>query len=131
MTGIDLSVKDGQSGADLRKIDLSSADLSEADLSDADLAGANLYATILIQANLSRAYLVGANFNSTRLHKANFSGADLSRAAIRWSYRSEVYSITQKQLDSACGDSNTILPRDMTIPMCSEVEWFEAVQDMR
>jgi hypothetical protein len=90
------------SGANLWLANLSGADLLLADLSGADLSGANLGSASLDNANLSGADLSGANLSGADLDSANLRGADLGSAK----------GLSQKQLDTACGDERTALPPD-------------------
>ncbi len=60
------------------------------DLSNADIAGANLRE---------------AQLQGVILRKANLQGANLSQA-----------NLTQQQIESASGDSTTVLPNNLTIP---------------
>ena len=83
-------------GASLDEADLSGASLNGAELSHAWLDGANLFRASLDEADLSGASLVGANL----------SGAKLSTAR----------NVTQAQIDSANGDSDTELPDHITRP---------------
>ena len=86
------------SGADLRDVDAFGGVFSSA-----SFAGANL-----TNASFVGAYLQGANFRGAILSGANFSGAEMQRAT----------GLTQGQLNSACGDQATRLPRGLSIPAC-------------
>ena len=57
---------------------------------------------------LPEAHFVGANFRGATLTGVNFSGAEMDRAV----------GLTQRQLDGACGDATTTLPRGLRIPTC-------------
>ena len=106
------------SGARLRQADLSLVTLNGANLSDANLSIANLFGARLSGANLADAnlenatlvgaYLGGANLRGAKLHGANLSGAEMALAK----------GLTQGQLNQACGDNSTQLPRGLTIPPC-------------
>ena len=92
-------------GADLQSCKLIGAYLEATILSTANLCEANLYEAHLLQANLCEANLSNANLTGTdlkeaKLYEANLSGADLTRAK----------NIEQQQIESAFGNSNTILP---------------------
>jgi hypothetical protein len=87
---------------------LSFADLSGAILSFADLSGADLFRADLSGAHLFHANLSGANLIRAHLFHAHLSGA----------YLPTVRFLTQKQLNDACGDSDTKLPEGLTIPPC-------------
>jgi len=99
LVGADLS------GAGLIGANLSDAGLVGADLSYAMLLDANLTGADLTEANLSRADLTGAARSGAILLDANLTGADLSGA-----------KLTQTQLDEACGDANTKLPKGLKPP---------------
>ena len=122
------------SGAVLFRAELIGADLTRANLSDANLSGANLSGarlgiaipsdSIVVDprsgvvedlggANLSKANLSFADLSGADLTHANLSGADLSDANL-----SDVKNLTQAQLDEACGNANTKLPRELTLKPC-------------
>jgi len=106
------------SGSRLRQADLSLSEADRARFHGANLSIANLFGgrfshADFTNANLGRAvlvgaYLGGAHFNGAVLTEANFSGAELTHAV----------GLTQAQLNTACGDSSTVLPAGMTIPTC-------------
>ncbi len=112
--------KSGQnlSRARLRQADLSLVVMNRASFAGADLRDVNAYGGVFggasfAGANLTNAsfvgtYLVGARFAGANLTGANFSGAELDRAS----------GLTQRQLDAACGDQATRLPRGLRIPAC-------------
>jgi uncharacterized protein YjbI with pentapeptide repeats len=85
-------------GADLRDIDGSAAVFGGASFAGADLTNANFVGS----------YLQGANFRGARLVGTVFSGAEMDRAV----------GLTQAQLNQACGDETTRLPRGLRIPHC-------------
>ena len=62
----------------------------------------------LTHASFVGSFLEGANLSGARLDGTNFSGAELGRAR----------GLTQGQLDRACGDGQTELPRGLRIPRC-------------
>ena len=84
---------------------LNRTDASDADFSRADFGRATLEQSRLVRANFSHAQMHGA-----RLTGANLSGADLRRAR----------GLTQAQMQSACGDAHTQLPRGLTIARCED-----------
>lgn len=85
-------------GADLRDVEAYGAVFSSSNFSGADLTNASLVGTFLEGSSFSRAVLTGANL----------SGATLARAT----------GLTQSQLNRACGDAATVLPRGLTVPAC-------------
>jgi Pentapeptide repeats (8 copies) len=123
LSGADLSDAN-QSGAILILANLSGAILSDADLSgattliDADLTDANLSRAFLIRANLTDANLRGANLERADLTDATLSRANLSGANLSGANLTDVRNLTQMQLDKACGNANTKLPKGLTIKQC-------------
>ena len=99
-------------GADLTGAKLVDADLSGANLSNSDLSGAKLISRYLsLPAPLrlpSVVELLGADLRDAKLSNSDLSGADLSRAR----------NLHQPQLDEACGDKDTKLPKGLTIKPC-------------
>ena len=133
-------VRDGQSCAgcnlfqaelayqDQEKIDLSTARLRQSNLAlttfdDVNLAGANLSVANLFgarfnranfaRANMQNVIAVGTYFGSSDLSDADLSGANLSGADLVLAK-----GLTQSQLNRACGDNNTRLPKGKTVPAC-------------
>ena len=128
LSGADLSVAD-LSGAILFGADLISANLFDADLSGAYLSGASLFdaylsvadlsGAILFDANLSGADLSGASLFDANLSGAILSGADLSGADLSGADLSGALNLKSSQFDeNTCGDSNTKLPKGLTIEFC-------------
>lgn len=105
-------------GARLRQADLSTAVMNRTSFAGGDLRDVNAYGAVLSGASFARAdltnasfvgaYLQGANFTGARLVGVNFSGAEMGRAA----------GLKQSQLNQACGDDSTLLPRGLSIPRC-------------
>lgn len=106
------------SGSRLRQSDLSLATADRtrfrgANLSIANLFGARLGGADFTNANLDQAVLVGAFLGGARL-----SGASLSEANLSGAEMSGAIGLTQAQLNGACGDETTTLPRGLTVPRC-------------
>lgn len=78
--------------------------------------GANLTNTNLIGGNFAGALLIVANLKNADLTGANFIGADLRDADIRGANLEHSMFLTQYQINSAKGDSNTILPKELVMP---------------
>jgi len=105
-------------GARLRQADFSTAIMNRTRFTGGDLRDVNAYGAVLTGASFAKAdltnssfvgaYLQGANFSGAKLSGANFSGAEMDRAI----------GLTQHQLDQACGDGSTYLPRNLRIPLC-------------
>ncbi len=105
-------------GSRLRQADLSAAVMNHTVFAGADLRDVNAYggvfsSSVFSGANMTHAsfvgaYLQGASFRGARLDGTNFSGAEMSRAQ----------GLSQHQLDEACGDEATTLPRGLHLPRC-------------
>lgn len=76
------------------------------DLTKTNLIGANFAGALLIAANFKNTDLSGANFIGADLRDADFSGADLGNSIF----------LTQQQINSAKGNADTILPRELVKP---------------
>ena len=106
------------SKARLRQADVSAAVMNRTSFAGGDLRDVNAYASVMTGANFAGAdltnasfvgaYLEGANFRGARMAGANFSGAEMDRAV----------GLTQAQLNAACGDGSTQLPRGLRIRSC-------------
>jgi len=90
-------------GADLTRAYLNDTNLTSANLTHADLAGADLNDTNLTSANLTSADLVSANLANADLSGAFLTVADLGGANLTSADLTDVQSLTQEQLDKACG----------------------------
>ena len=86
---------------------------SKSNLSVANLFGARFNRCDLSQADLTNASAVGAYFGSSNLKGAKLAGTNVSGADL-----SVARGLTQKQLDQACGDRATKLPKGLRIPAC-------------
>jgi uncharacterized protein YjbI with pentapeptide repeats len=105
-------------GARLRQSDMSLSVLNYSNMSHADLRDVNGYGALFTGVNFAGAnmtnatfvgaYLEGANFRGARLNGVNFSGAEMDKAV----------GLTQRQLDAACGDEKTTLPKRLRAPAC-------------
>ena len=98
-------------GASLREADCRAIDLTRAHLSGADLSGANLSDADLSKADLSgvdlrRAILINANLEGVKLEGANLRGTNLRASK----------GLVQAQLNSARGDSETLIPAELRWP---------------
>lgn len=78
--------------------------------------GANLRKVNLIGADFKGALLIAANLQGNDLKGANLIGADLRDADIRGTDLSESIFLTQMQVNTAKGDSNTKLPSSIDRP---------------
>ncbi|MEM9053742.1 MAG: pentapeptide repeat-containing protein [Pseudomonadota bacterium] len=119
----DLAYRDSKkldlSGARLRQADLSLTTYDDVNLSGANLSVANLFGARFNRANLSKANLQDAVAVGTYFGSSNFAGATLSGANLSGADLSIARGLTQAQLNQACGDASTRLPKGKTIPSCS------------
>jgi len=98
-------------GAMLNKAQLQGANLSGANFSQADLTEAKLDHAMLHLATFRKTDLHGASLRHAMLYKANLQGIDLT----------DVEGLTQSQINMACLDGNTTLPKGLSRPEpCSE-----------
>ncbi len=111
------------SGAVMTRVDASHSEFEAANFTETDLRRATLADSHCPRARFERASLINADgrrANFTRASFAdadvtnmNFDGADLSGADLRGAR-----GLTQAQLDDACGDGRTRLPRGMRVGRC-------------
>jgi Pentapeptide repeats (8 copies) len=80
----------------------------DTDCSGCDLSDASFRNTDLSHVNFSGAILKNADLTGAKLRAANISDADLSTAK----------GLTQAQIDFACGDAATKLPRRLHVQFC-------------
>ena len=95
-------------GSRFEGADFTEADLTSAKLTEASCEGADFSSAVLTRAVAHRTRFARADFTRARLDEADFSGADLRGAR----------GLTQAQLNSACGDAATRLPRGLRLPAC-------------
>lgn len=101
-------------GVWLEGVKLPNADLRwsvfccKSQINDADLRGALL----------SEARLDGADLQGTDFSGADFSGTQIYGANLRGAILTGVRNLTQAQLDTACGDGRTQLPKGLTVQLC-------------
>lgn len=92
-------------GVVLRQADFSYAELPAASFAGTTLQRARFHNTAVPNGNFAAAVLEGADFSGARLPGADFESA---------------IGLTQRQLDGACGDARTRLPRGLRIAPCAE-----------
>jgi uncharacterized protein YjbI with pentapeptide repeats len=105
-------------GARLRQSDMSLSVLNGSNMSHADLRDINGYGALfnsvsfagadMTNATLVGADFAGANFRDTKLNGVNVSGAEMDKSI----------GLTQRQLDAACGDEKTLLPKHLHVGAC-------------
>jgi uncharacterized protein YjbI with pentapeptide repeats len=86
------------------------------ELRGADLIGAKLAGADLRGASLRGAFLVGADLRGADLRVADLVGADLRGADLRGADLTGSIFLIQSQLDSARGDTETVLPPTLSQP---------------
>ncbi len=105
-------------GSRLRQADLSASVMNRTSFAGADLRDVNAYGGVftgasfaganMTNASFVGAYLQGANFRGAILDGVNFSGAEMDRAI----------GLSERQLEGACGDATTTLPRGLHLRPC-------------
>jgi hypothetical protein len=96
---------------DLRGAALNWAHFEEADLQGAHMEGARLKNAYLRGANLQGANLQGAHLANADLFQANLADADLRHADL-----GTVTHVMQRQIETARGDRETMLPTGIDMP---------------
>ncbi len=96
-------------------VDFSGADLFGTNFSDAILFDADLSGAKLSNTNFSGAHLGSTKFSGVNLISANFSGANLDNTDLSGANLNNAKGFTQKQIDQAFGDKDTILPMGLTL----------------
>jgi Pentapeptide repeats (8 copies) len=105
-------------GARIRQSDMSLSTADRTNFSRADLSLANMYGiratgANFTRANLAQATLVGGYFSGSTFAGANMTGANISGAEL-----AGARGLTQGQLNTACGDAETTLPRGLSVAIC-------------
>lgn len=81
-----------------------------------DFIGRDLRKTNLIGANLRGAFLIAADLRGANLRGVDFIGADLRDTDLRGADLTGSIFLTQAQINTAKGDSNTKLPMELVRP---------------
>lgn len=106
---------------------LPNASFYRANLNGARLYGANLQGAKFFGCDLGRCYLRSANLSEaflsgSSLDHVDLLDADLSGARLRAVDLTTAEFLTQRQLDGACGDDDTVLPEGLSVKTCIENE---------
>lgn len=104
--------------ARLRQADLSMSVMNRTSFAGGDLRDINAYAAVFSGANFSGANLTNASFVGAYLQGASFRGAILSGTNFSGAEMNTATGLTQTQLNHACGDGSTALPRGLSLPAC-------------
>jgi uncharacterized protein YjbI with pentapeptide repeats len=105
-------------GARLRQSDMSLSVLNYSNMSHADLRDINGYGALFIGVNFAGADLTNATLVGSDLAGANFRGAKLNGVNVAGAEMEKSVGLTQRQLDVACGDEKTTLPKRLHVPAC-------------
>jgi uncharacterized protein YjbI with pentapeptide repeats len=105
------------------------AQVKGADLRERDLRAAVANNAFLVKARLDKADLQGANFQGADLREVDFAGADLRRTELGGANLEDAKNLSQEQLDVACGDKATKLPKGLTINLCGSKQRTPAVKN--
>ncbi len=111
------------SGAVMTRVDASHSEFEEANFTEADLRRASLADANCPRARFERATLINADGRRANFSRASFAGADVTNmnfggADVSGADLRAARGLTQAQLDQACGDSRTRLPRGMRVGHC-------------
>lgn len=111
-------------GCNLKGADLRNTCVKAKNLKGADFDGANAVLMCMSFADFSNATFRGTDLSGANLAHARLDGADLSGAvmditSIKGTDLSKALGLTQKQLDQACGDTDTRAPAGLTVHFCT------------
>lgn len=101
------------SGSEFESADFTGADLTHVRLVEAVCPRAVFERAVLARADARGADFRRASFRDADVTEMNFDDADISGADLR-----SVRGLTQLQLDGACGDQRTRLPRGLNVRLC-------------
>lgn len=111
------------------------AEFNVCNLSHSDMTGAKLNETEFTNSNLSHTQLGAASFREASFERVDFRNADFGSAILKNADFNEVYlagadlshvrGLRNEQLQGACGDDKTKLPRKLTTPACDDTDWAD------
>ena len=105
-------------GARMRQADFSLSVFKHENFRGADLRDVNGYGALFTNADFSGANLTNATFVGAYLEGANFHGATIEGVNFAGAEMDKAVGLTQRQLDKACGDDTTVLPKGLRLPVC-------------
>lgn len=105
-------------GARLRQADFSAAVMNHTTFAGGDLRDLNAYGAVLTGASFAGANLTNASFVGAYLQGANFRGATLTGVNFSGAEMDRAIGLTEGQLEGACGDAATSLPRGLHLRPC-------------
>lgn len=100
-------------GSEFAEANFTEADLRRAKLVDADCPDAVFERAMMTQVDARDADFRRADFSEADVTRMNFAGANIAGADMR-----TTVGLTQTQLDAACGDRRTRLPRGLIVATC-------------
>jgi uncharacterized protein YjbI with pentapeptide repeats len=108
----------------LQGADLNNTCVKAKNLSGANFDGASAVLMCMSYANFSNATFRGTDLSGANLAHADLDGADLTGAvlgitSLKGTDLTKAKGLTQKQLDSACGDADTRVPAGLTVHLCT------------
>ena len=111
-------------GCDLHGADLSNQCVKGGDLTGANFAEVNAHYMCMSLANFTDVDFRGADLTGANLAYSNLTGADLTGAvlditSIKGTDLSRTKGLTQAQLDQACADKETKVPKGLVAKSCS------------
>ena len=104
--------------ADASRSNFEGADFTAADLTHAKLVGAHCPRARFDHATLTQADARGADFTRANFGRADLARMNLDRANLSGADLRHAHGLTQTQLDAACGDRATRLPRGLRVGSC-------------
>lgn len=112
------------SGAVMTRVDASHSAFEGANFTEADLRRASFADASCVRARFERAMLAHADGSGANFSRASFAGADVSNmnfadADLSGADLRGARGLTQAQLDEACGNNRTRLPRGLRVRRCS------------
>jgi len=102
--------------------DLRAANLTDAQAVNANFSGSNFEGAILDNGNLQDANLTDINFKYASFGKAILLGSQIEGANLSGADLSDAQGLSQAQLNTACGDVDTLLPNGLFLPFCEDTE---------
>ena len=118
----DLSYRDipgvDPTGSRLRQGDLRLSTMNGSNFSEANLSLVNGFGARFTRASFRQADLSSATLTGAYMGYADFTGATLANAYLEGADFTGARGLTQSQLNQACGDASTKLPKGLTVPTC-------------
>ena len=100
-------------GRNLSGARMTNSVFNRSDFSNARMARANASGSEFAEANFSGADLSNANFSEADITGANFASANIVGAQLE-----TARGLSQRQLNAACGDYTTRVPRGLRVREC-------------